>query len=105
MSIFIERNGAQKWGILVMCTGKGNSFSNARKGILPCKSIMWVKADDLFQTLSGGNYAEPADTVNYTCSCPNCGAYTDISPWRIPSKIKDYVNYKPSRSNDYGDER
>ena len=88
-----------KWKMKVECTGKGNDIDNARKGNLPCNSMLEIEASDLFVTYSGGNYLEAGDIVNYTCECPICHAYTDIPGSKLPNPVKEYVEHKKRNSD------
>lgn len=90
MEVLKRGSGSGKWSANVECTGRGNTYDNAREGRAPCGAKLKISLSDIFTT--SHTYIDGSTDHYFTIKCPICGCLTDIDRWIVPGSFSDYAS-------------
>lgn len=88
----VIKNGDRRgiWRKEVVCTGKGNSLDNAKRGCVPCGAKLEIGARDIFVTYREELWSDDR-IYYYTIKCPCCGTLTDLAERQLPEDVKNFA--------------
>jgi hypothetical protein len=80
MKVIPPIDGTGAWQLAIVCDASGNPLDNG------CEAALLASATDIFARPLPSDLV-PGNPFSYHVQCPCCGAWTAVSPARLPVKV------------------